>query len=267
MYLSQTQIARQLQPETGQLRNFTFNCIKKGSSTFQQKSTPVNRKLFKRYSANLPIGPLEVDSDVSTCEETIHKELPVKKHDIKVQCQSLPFKHHRCSAAKIKLRRRQYHIKKSRKLNKNMFADTLEEHAFAVNQQDINVNDSQNTDTDTDIITSHIYTTPPTLDTIAIPTQEISPYEAVSSGSVVHTKQCAEHVQKARNERDIALHVAKLYRNRIEELVTGKRELQNNLEAKVEHVRDFWRNYIVEGRSRSGRMVYNALLKNEISKN
>ena len=54
-----------------------------------------------------------------------------------------------------------------------MCTDTLEKHALAVTQQDVNVDDFQDTDTDADIITSYVYTTPP-LDRIAIPTQEIS---------------------------------------------------------------------------------------------
>ena len=118
----------------------------------------------------------------------------------------------------------------------------------------------QDTDTDADTITSHVYTTLHYQHS----NSRNTPYEAVSSGSVVHTKQCDEHVQKARNERDIALHTAILYCNRIEKLVTEK-ELQNHLEAKVEHTR-FWHNYSVEGRFRSGRRVHTALLKNEISK-
>ena len=111
--MSQIQVTQQPYSKMGRLRNFRFNCIKKGNNIFQQKSTHVNGRSFKRYSADLPIGPLEVDSDVSTCKETMHKDLPVKEQDIKVQHQSLPYKHHRRSAAKIQLRRRQYHIKKS----------------------------------------------------------------------------------------------------------------------------------------------------------
>jgi len=92
----------------------------------------------------------------------------------------------------------------------------LEEHVLAVSEQDVNVDDFQDTDTDADTVTSHIYyTIPPALNTKTIPTQEISPYKAVSSRSVVHTKRCTEHVQKARNGKDIALHTAILYCNRI----------------------------------------------------
>jgi len=109
--LSQIQVTRQPHSKTGQLRNFRFNCIKKGSSTFQQKSTHVNGQLFERYSADLPIGSLEVDSDVSTCEEIMHKDISVKDQDIKNQHQRLPFNTTNILQQKTNKEMTQYHIK------------------------------------------------------------------------------------------------------------------------------------------------------------
>lgn len=70
-------------------------------------------------------------------------------------------------------------------------------------------------------------------------------------------------MEKARAERNDALNLAKYYRNRIEKLRTEKEELQHEMKRQVQHSRQFWRNQIMEGESRSGRILRAALLRND----
>lgn len=109
-------------------------------------------------------------------------------------------------------------------------------------------------------------TEPVNLNPVLIPIKEESPMEAMSSqGDVVHTKYCSEHVQNARIERNDALQLAKFYRDRVEDLVKEKRDLRHSLESQVDRIREFWRNQIIEGGSRAGRMVRASLLRNNIT--
>ena len=68
-------------------------------------------------------------------------------------------------------------------------------------------------------------------------------------------------VQSAREERDQAIGLARHYRNLAKSRQLEKRILKNDLEGKIETVRDFWRNKIVEGGCRSGQILWNALMK------
>ena len=63
-------------------------------------------------------------------------------------------------------------------------------------------------------------------------------------------------------ERDRALSLARIYRDMTETSQSEKRIMKSKLEKKIETVRDFWRNKLVEGTSRSGRML-RAALKNK----
>ena len=97
------------------------------------------------------------------------------------------------------------------------------------------------------------------LDAVLIPVEE--PTSTCCSESLIHSTQCIEHVRTARSERDRALRLAKHYCNMAEETHREKRDLQHRLETQVELVRNFWRNQIVEGDSRSGRMLRAALIR------
>ena len=59
------------------------------------------------------------------------------------------------------------------------------------------------------------------------------------------------------------MNLARQYRNLAEQSQSDKRLLKSNMEEKIETVRDFWRNIIIEGDSRGGRMVRAALIRNE----
>jgi len=109
-------------------------------------------------------------------------------------------------------------------------------------------------------------TEPVNLDPILIPIKEKPPTEAMPHQSdIVHTKYCSEHVQNARIERNDALRLAKFYRDRVEDLVKEKRDLRHSLESQVDRVRKFWRNQIIEGESRAGRMVRTSLFRNIVT--
>ena len=82
------------------------------------------------------------------------------------------------------------------------------------------------------------------------------------TNSPVHSARCKQLLKSARKERDKALSLARVYRDMAETSQTQKRILKANLEKKVEIVRDFWRNKVVEGSTRSGKMLRAALLKN-----
>ena len=74
--------------------------------------------------------------------------------------------------------------------------------------------------------------------------------------------KCNNELRKARYERNRALHLAQQYRNMAEESQSEKRNLKHNLEGQIEVVRDFWRNKIVEGGTRSGRILRASLIRN-----
>ena len=87
-------------------------------------------------------------------------------------------------------------------------------------------------------------TGPLILDEVVVPVEERM-YEYHMT-QMVRT-DCSLLVKEAREERDKALELAQNFRNIAEQSRREKRELQYDLEAKVEIVRDFWRNEIVKG--------------------
>ena len=105
----------------------------------------------------------------------------------------------------------------------------------------------------------HSDTSPLLLDAVITPVSE--PSCTLSSESTLHAHRCGEQVHSARKERDRALALARQYRDLAETCQQDKRTLKNDLERKVETVRDFWRNKIVEAGSRSGHVLRNALIK------
>ena len=105
---------------------------------------------------------------------------------------------------------------------------------------------------------SHAYSTvqgssPLLLDAVVTPISEQE--ECECSTSKVLVVQCKEQIRRARHERDKAISLARQYRNLAEQSQLYKRVLKSNMEDQIETVRDFWRNKIIEGDSREGRMV------------
>ena len=72
-------------------------------------------------------------------------------------------------------------------------------------------------------------------------------------------QQCI--IKQATKDRDQALMEAKYYRNLAETLKTEKRNTEQAYAHKSEVLRDFWRNKIVEGGSRAGKIPRASLLK------
>lgn len=102
-------------------------------------------------------------------------------------------------------------------------------------------------------------TSPLLLDSVDIPIVEPS----CNCSHIVVSARCKQLIESARQERDNALMIARQYRNIAEECRTEKRKLKHDLEEKVETVRNFWRNKVVEGGSRSGIMLRTALIRKE----
>ena len=102
-------------------------------------------------------------------------------------------------------------------------------------------------------------TAPLLLGTVLSPVVEKPP--VCQLGFHRQSAKCDKLIQEARTERDQALLIARQYRNVAEATRAEKRELQCELEKKIEVVRDFWRNKVVEGGSRSGLILRAALLR------
>ena len=100
------------------------------------------------------------------------------------------------------------------------------------------------------------------LDSVVTPIQE---EQCTCSSDAVLMVKCKDKVHTARHERDQALFLARHYRNIAEEKQSEKRILKSNLEGQIEIVRNFWRNKIVEGDTRSGRILRAALIRKYIS--
>ena len=92
------------------------------------------------------------------------------------------------------------------------------------------------------------------LDEVVVPLREkcVSPLTQVDYSC---------QVKEAREERDRALNLAKHYRDIAEGCRRETLKVQYELETKVETVKQFWRNKIIEGESRSGRILRASLLK------
>ena len=102
-------------------------------------------------------------------------------------------------------------------------------------------------------------TSPLLLDSVITPVSET--HSCALPENILHRIHCRQQVQSAREERDRALSLAQEYRNLAEASQLEKRTLKNELERKVETVRDFWRNKIVEGNSWSGKILRAALIR------
>ena len=100
-------------------------------------------------------------------------------------------------------------------------------------------------------------TSPLLLDAVVTPLSEPS----CSCSPIECTACCKQELMSARRERDNALALVRQYRNLAEEGRSKSRQQKHELEEKVELVCNFWRNKIVEGSCRSGRMLRAALIK------
>lgn len=97
------------------------------------------------------------------------------------------------------------------------------------------------------------------LDAVITPVSESSCiFEDSCTLQELHSRQ---QVQSARAERDRALALACKYRDDVEKSRMERRALKHDLETKIETVRNFWRNKIIEGSSRSGRILRAALIR------
>ena len=101
-------------------------------------------------------------------------------------------------------------------------------------------------------------TSPLLLNSVIIPVTEPS----CSCTNIVVSARCKELLENARRERNIAIMLAMGYRDIADECQTEKRKLKHELEEKVELIRNFWRNKVVEGSSRSGLILIAALIRN-----
>ena len=81
------------------------------------------------------------------------------------------------------------------------------------------------------------------------------------AGSVLSNMEQQNNLQEARNDRNKAMMEAKCYQELAETLKKEKRELENRLHTQTEVVRDFWRNKIIEGDSRGGRILRASLFR------
>lgn len=91
----------------------------------------------------------------------------------------------------------------------------------------------------------------------SVPCQITIPCDITTAVEKTYVASCIEDI---RTERDKALRDTLLYRN-IAELRREKRVLHTKLTGKCETIRDFWRNNLVEGCTRGGRMVREALFR------
>ena len=100
-------------------------------------------------------------------------------------------------------------------------------------------------------------TSPLLLDSVVTPLSE----PPCTCNDVVGAK-CKQLIyNSARHERDQAKLLARQYRDLAEECQAEKRRLKQELEQRVETVRNFWRNQIVEGGSRAGRVLRSSLIR------
>ena len=70
------------------------------------------------------------------------------------------------------------------------------------------------------------------------------------------------YVERLVDERDTAVRTIRLLRNKVEDLQSRNRKLYCEMNDKIDTIRNFWRNHLVEGETRSGMFVKLAVQKN-----
>ena len=129
-----------------------------------------------------------------------------------------------------------------------------EQHSILVNKQ-VSINEDMYADVCTNPVQS---SSPLLLDSVVTPIQEeLCTY----SSDAVLAMKCKDEVQRGRQEHNQALHLARQHRNMAEESLAEKRMIKSNLEDQIEVVGNFWRNKIIEGNTRSGRILRAALIR------
>ena len=99
-------------------------------------------------------------------------------------------------------------------------------------------------------------------DAVVVPIEESLPsILCVCENSNVCTRQCHEYILKARAERNDALMLLSHYRNMMESMEKEKQEIQKQMEARVEYIKHFWRDQVIEGSSRAGKILRAALIR------
>lgn len=95
------------------------------------------------------------------------------------------------------------------------------------------------------------------LDAVVLPIRERDPKPPADA----HAALCNEEIRVARSEINQALRLAHCYRDLAEKARSEKQQVQHKLETEIELVRDFWRNKVVEGGSRGGKLLRAALVR------
>ena len=222
--------------ERRKLRRYKYRCKKKASKFTNTKSKePMDTREFKRYKAYLPIGPLEIEENSSMCDEAVVQNLTDTQEENRITCDE-------AVTQNLTDTREENSSTCDEAVTQNL-TDTREENRItcdeAVTQ---NFTDTRHKSHFQDIFTVCTCTKKSiNLDPILIPMEEESPIKAVSSegDDIVHTIRCSEHVQRARVERNNALHLARLYHDRVNNLIKQKREIQHSLKVQVDKTRDF----------------------------
>ena len=103
---------------------------------------------------------------------------------------------------------------------------------------------------------------------LLLPAVIVEPSENITG--TVHIKNNNEteqipvkvYVEKLVNERDTAVKTIRSLRNKVEDLQSKNRKLYCEMNDKIDTIRNFWRNRLVEGDTRSGMCVKLAVRKN-----
>ena len=99
------------------------------------------------------------------------------------------------------------------------------------------------------------------LPAIVQPSEQITVHIKNSSNVVekLAVKECLENLV---DERDTAIKTVRLLRSKVEDLQSKNRKLYCEMNDKIDTVRNFWRNRLVEGDTRSGMCVKLAVQRN-----
>lgn len=87
-----------------------------------------------------------------------------------------------------------------------------------------------------------------------LPQVVLSPENSTTDNTAMEKR-----LMKCTKEKDKALKDAFYYRTLVEKLETDIKEMKTTMHYRVAAVRDFWRNSVLEGRSRSGAILKQAL--------
>lgn len=68
-----------------------------------------------------------------------------------------------------------------------------------------------------------------------------------------------DYVEKAVEDRDMAMLTARRFRDKVETLELENEKLKYEMNASLHRVRNFWRNKVAEGGTRTGRFIQKAL--------